>query len=239
MAADPREGERGMTLFAVMAIMTVSAVFLLAVSPSIQQDIQREKEQEAIYRGEEVAEAIRQYVEFYRGAKLPNSMDDLLKGLPQGTHDRAILRRSAAIDPLSEDHQWRLIQADVTKLGGFARRVQNYNGGTLPGNPSPTFDRWTIALSNSLNVDLSDDNEADTDIDDDFDVITDNIPFIGVASQSRQKSVLTYYGIENESKWVFTPLFRGGQRLNFIPGRGVQPGQPIRPGGGPIRPPGR
>src|SRR4051794_22624952 len=148
-AAQHRKSERGMTLFAVLAVMALSCVALLAVASTVQIDIQREKEQEAIYRGEEVAEAIRQYVEFYRGAKLPSSMDDLLKGLPQGTHDRAILRLSASIDPMSEDGKWRLIQADITKLTGFARRVQNYSGGTIPSNPSPTFDRYTAGLTNA------------------------------------------------------------------------------------------
>ncbi|MEP6788433.1 MAG: hypothetical protein ABJB40_08380, partial [Acidobacteriota bacterium] len=215
-----------MTLFAVMAIMAIFAIGLLAVAPSVQQEIQREKELEAIQRGEEVAEAIRQYVEFYRGAKLPNSMDDLLEGLPQGTKKRAILRASAAIDPLSEDGHWRLIKADVNSLGGFARRVQNYNGGTLPPNPSQTFDRYSLVILNSLNT------ETDSDIegaDDDFDVVTDNTPFIGVASQSKSKSVIAYYGIENQSKWIFTPLFRG-TRISTFPGVRRAP---VRGGRGP------
>src|SRR5438445_8877569 len=75
---DKNRSQQGMTLFAVMAIMAVFAIALLAVAPSVQQEIRRQKEIEAIARGEEVAEAIRQYVEFYRGSKLPNSMDDLL-----------------------------------------------------------------------------------------------------------------------------------------------------------------
>jgi len=216
-----------MTLFAVLAIMAISCVALLAVASTVQIDIQREKEQEAIYRGEEVAEAIRQYVEFYRGAKLPQSMDDLLKGLPQGTKDRAILRLSASMDPLSEDHKWRLIQADVTKLQPFARKIQNYNGGTMPTNPSPTFDRYTAALNSSLVVNIDGTTTEEDSLEDDFDydTITDNVPFIGVASQSRARSVLTYYGIENEARWVFTPLFRGTQS-RIIP---IRPGQPIRP----------
>lgn len=185
--------ERGMTLFAVMAIMVVFAVGLLAVAPAVQQEVQREKELEAVRRGEEIADAIRQYVEFYRGAKLPNSMDDLLEGLPYGTKKRQILRASAAVDPLSEDGKWRLIKADVDSIGGFARRVQNYNGGILPANPNPQiFDRFAIVLVNSLNTDLDSDNEGD----DTFDVLTENTPFIGVASQSRAKSVIAYYGIE-------------------------------------------
>ena len=207
--------ESGMTLLAVMAIMTVFAIGLLAVAPSIQQEVQREKELEAISRGEEVAEAIKQYVVFYQGNKLPSSIDDLLEGLPQGTKKRQILRASAAIDPLSEDGKWRLIKADIDSIGGFARRVQNYNNGLLPSNPQPTqmFDRYALVLVNSLNTELDSDDEADED----FDLVTENTPFIGVASQSRSKSVIAYYGIENHSKWIFTPLFRGTGRNTAVP----------------------
>lgn len=224
---------------AVMAVMAVFAVAMLAVAPTIHQSIQREKEQEAIRRGEEVAEAIRQYVEFYGGAKLPNSIDDLLEGLPQGTKKRQILRPSAAIDPLSEDGKWRLVKAEVETLGGFARRVQNYNGGILPPNPSQTFDRYAIVIVNSLNTNTEGDlQEADDE--GDFEVFTENTPFIGVASQSRTKSVISYYGIQNHSKWVFTPLFRGTNqntgRFNTVR-QGNIPGQPApnvppAPGGG-------
>ena len=212
------KSESGMTLLAVMAIMSVFAIALLAVAPSVQQEVQREKELETIRRGEEVAEAIRQYVEFYRGAKLPNSMDDLLEGLPQGTKKRQILRASAAIDPMSEDGKWRLIKADVQTLGAFAKRVQDYNGGILPANTSATFDRYSIVIVNSLNTGSESDTAAPDD-DLDVEITTDNTPFIGVASQSKAKSVIAYYGIENHSKWVFTPLFRGPGRNNTVPGQ--------------------
>jgi type II secretory pathway pseudopilin PulG len=214
------KNEGGMTLLAVMAVMAVFAIGLLAVAPSLLQDVQREKELETIRRGEEVAEAIRQYVEFYRGARLPNSMDDLLDGLPQGTKKRAILRASAAIDPLSEDGQWRLVKADVSSLGNFARRVQDYNGGILPSNGSGVFDRYTQRLQGALGS--IDDGPAD-EPDDSVDLITDNAPFIGVVSQSRNKSIVTYYGAENHSKWVFTPLFRGPTRVF----RGTAPPRPF------------
>lgn len=222
-----RSSEKGMTLFAVMAVMAVFAIALLAVAPSVQLEIQREKELESIRRGEEVANAIRQYVEFYRGARLPTSMDDLLEGLPQGTKKRQILRPSAATDPLSEDGKWRLIQADVSKIGPFARRVQNYNGGMLPPNPSQVFDRYSLIVANSLNTELDEDIEADDDLD--VEVITDNVPFIGVASQSRSKSVIAYYGIENHSKWVFTPLFRGTRGVTIRPGTVRPPNAPPPP----------
>ena len=221
-----KKSESGMTLFAVMAVMTVFAIGLLAVAPSIQQEIQREKELEAIRRGEEVADAIRQYVEFYRGSRLPSSMDDLLDGLPFGSKKRMILRASAAIDPLSEDGRWRLIKADATSLGPFAKRVQSYNGGTLPSNPSNTLDRFGIVVVSALNTETDDGLEADSEDDDgelSLDIATENTPFIGVASQNKGKSIISYYGIESRSKWVFTPLFRGTSGNRFIPNRSIRP----------------
>ena len=227
MTVRSRQSERGMTLFAVLAMMTIFAVGLLAVAPSIHQEVQRQKELEAIRRGEEVAEAIRQYVEFYRGAKLPESMDELLEGLPQGTKKRQILRESAAIDPLSEDGKWRLIKADVDSLGGFARRLQNYNGGVLPPNPSQTFDRYALVLVNSLNTELSEDEEGE-----DFEIVTEDTPFIGVASTNRSKSIIAYYGIENTSNWIFTPLFRGSGRSGLGAGTGRGSGSGVGSGSG-------
>lgn len=211
-----RRQESGMTLIAVMAVMAIFAVALLAVAPTIATEIQRERELEAIARGEEVAEAIRQYVEFYRGAKLPNSIDDLLEGLPEGTRTRQILRPSAAIDPLSEDGKWRLVPADGKSLAPFAKAVQAYNGGLLPSNPSQVFDRWAIVIVNSLNTETESDKAAP--VDEDTEVLTENTPFIGVASQDRGKSIVAYYGLENHSKWIFTPLFRG-TGVSIQPGR--------------------
>ena len=202
-----RESESGMTLIAVMAMMTLFAVALMAVAPSVQQEVQREKELETIRRGEEVADAIRQYVVHHQGTKLPESIDDLLEGLPQGTKKRMILRPSAATDPLSEDGKWRLIKADPQVISAFAKRVQSYNNGLLPNNPTQLLDRYSIQLL--VNLDTGSEDDTDQPCDSDFDVTTDNQPFIGVASQSRMKSVIAYYGIEKHSSWVFTPLFRG------------------------------
>jgi hypothetical protein len=63
------ESERGMSLLAVMAVMTLFAIALLAVAPSVQLEVQREKELESIRRGEEVAKAIEEYIIFHRGSE--------------------------------------------------------------------------------------------------------------------------------------------------------------------------
>ena len=63
-----RKSEQGMSLLAIVAVMAIFAMSLLAVAPTVYIEVQREKELEQIRRGEEVADAIRQYVVFYRGA---------------------------------------------------------------------------------------------------------------------------------------------------------------------------
>jgi type II secretory pathway pseudopilin PulG len=202
--------ESGMSLIAVMAIMAIMAVAFLAVAPSIQQSVQREKELESIRRGEEIAEAIRQYIDFNRGRKLPDSIDELLEGLPQGTKKRQILRPSAAVDPLSEDGKWRLIRVDRDEIVDFGKRVRAYNNGTLPAHASNTLNRFAARITSQINADITETTDvSDLDDDDDFEVTTENTPFIGVASQSRNNSVIAYYGIEKHSQWIFTPLFRG------------------------------
>jgi type II secretory pathway pseudopilin PulG len=145
------KSESGMSLLAVLAVMTLFAIAMLAIAPSVQQTVQREKELETIRRGEEVADAIKQYVEFHRGAKLPDSMDELLEGLPQGTKKRQILRPSAAIDPLSEDGKWRLIKPVSPAFINFGRRVQIYNNGFLPSSGS-FFARFAMPLVNIINT---------------------------------------------------------------------------------------
>src|SRR5215216_2422803 len=59
-----RRSEGGYTLVALLAMMTVVALFAMAVAPSVRQQTQRDLEQEAIFRGEQVADAIRDYYRY-------------------------------------------------------------------------------------------------------------------------------------------------------------------------------
>lgn len=220
--------ESGMSLIAILGMMTIFAISLLAIAPTVQLEVQREKELEAIRRGEEVAEAIKQYVMFHRGTKLPSSIDELLEGLPQGTKKRQILRPSAAIDPLSEDGQWRLITHKSQAFVNFAKRVQIYNNGALPSSPQPNRIWDNFAVDVFANLNTGTDSEIEDADDSEIDTVTTNSPFIGVASQNRGKSVLSYYGIENHSKWIFTPMFRGTGAFNTNQ-RPPPPPPPSRP----------
>src|SRR5436190_213835 len=107
-----RPQEAGYTLVALIALMTLLALFAMAAAPSIVQQAQREREKEAIFRGEEIAEAIRIYYNARvrtgrtRGdTALPTDIQALLDGVPIAgrTKKLQILRASAAQDP-QPDH---------------------------------------------------------------------------------------------------------------------------------------
>jgi type II secretory pathway pseudopilin PulG len=211
-----RHSEAGYTLVALLAVMTVFALFAMAVAPSLQQQSQREKEKEAIFRGEQVAEAIRQYYP-YRAAvnrvtgdqALPTSIDQLLQGLPipGGSKTRQILRASAARDPLSLEGEWRVIHPRSDELIDFQQAVMSYVGGVVPQPRDPQMaqlQQFAVPqIINVLNTGTTPRTSSSSSTADDS-----SGPFVGVASRSKRASVLTFYGIESHDQWIFTPLFR-------------------------------
>src|ERR1044071_1543036 len=92
-----RHRDGGYALVALMAMMTVLGLFAMAAAPTIRRQAQRENEIEAIYRGEQVADAIRAQIGYNLSRSrsgddaLPRSIDDLLEGIPVGTRKIQIL----------------------------------------------------------------------------------------------------------------------------------------------------
>ena len=206
-----RSGEAGYTLVALLALMTLLAMFAAAAAPSIVQQAQREREKEAIFRGEQVAEAIRVYYSakrLPRDTGLPTSIDQLLEGvqIPGRTKKLQILRPSAARDPLSSSGEWRLVKPRSPEVLDFVRQLMVYTANV----PPPTRDQQLRAVQQDmapivvsvLGLDTSN-TSAQSGLSEDS-----TGPFIGVSSRSKRNSVITYYGIERHDQWVFTPFFR-------------------------------
>jgi len=209
--------QAGYTLVALLALMTIMALLAMAIAPSMQQQAEREREKEAIFRGEQVADAIRDYYK-YRVAlnrvsgdqALPTSMDQLLEGLPipGGAKTRQILRASAAHDPLTTEGEWRFIHPRTEPLIDFQQSVMAYAGNVLPAPRDPQMaqlQQFAVPqITSVLGLDSTSRPSSSSSSADDS-----SGPFVGVASRSKRSSVLTFYGIENHDEWVFTPLFRG------------------------------
>ena len=202
------QSEGGYTLVALLLVMSLLALFAIAAVPNVRQQAQREREKEAIFRGEQVSDAIRLYYR-YRGAQgvnaLPTSMDQLLEGIPRGTKKLQILRAEAARDPLSSSGEWRLIGPTSQEITQFVRSITVYSGGVPP---TPRGDLAALAslipqMTNVLNTESTNTAPGGEDTS-----ASPSGPFLGVASRSQRNSVLTYYGIDRHDEWIFTPLFR-------------------------------
>jgi len=208
--------ERGYSLVALLAVMSVVALFAMAVAPRVSQQAQREREQEAIFRGEQVADAIRLYYRYRLSVgrpqgdqALPASMEELLNGvpIPGAAKNRQILRRSAARDPLTLEGEWRFIAPRTQALVEFQQSLLFYTGSFVP----PPRDAQIAQLqqfavppiTSAIHIGERPKSESSSSIDD-----VSSGPFVGVASRSRKDSVLTFYGIERHDQWIFTPLFR-------------------------------
>jgi type II secretory pathway pseudopilin PulG len=190
--------------------MTILALFAAAAAPSIRHQTQREREVEAIFRGEQVAEAIRVYYSYQARlrkvglAGLPTSMDQLLEGVPSGTKKVQVLRPSAARDPLSDSGEWKLIRPASMEMTDFTRAIMLYSENIRPATRDPqlqTQERYmappvlpTIGLTTTGTTSIGDDSSTG--------------PFIGVASRNRSDSIIHYYGIGRHAEWIFTPLFK-------------------------------
>ena len=200
--------ERGYALVSLLLVMSLLALFALGAAENVRQQGQREREKEAIFRGEQVADAIRAYYR-YRGAQgvnsLPNTIDDLLEGIPRGTKKLQILRSEAAHDPLSSSGEWKLIGPTSDSVSAFVKDLTVYSGGTPP-TPRGDMQRLASVIPQMLNV--LDTGSTGTGRGGEDDSADSSGPFLGVTSRSQRNSVMTYYGIDHHDGWFFTPLFR-------------------------------
>jgi type II secretory pathway pseudopilin PulG len=198
--------EGGYALVSLILVMSLLALFALGAAENVRQQSQREREKEAIFRGEQVADAIRAYYN-YRGAQgvnsLPNSMDDLLQGIPRGTKKLQILRSEAARDPLSRSGEWKLVGPTSESVAAFVKDLTVYSGGTPP---QPKMARLASVIPQMLNV--LDTGSTSTGRGGEDDSADSSGPFLAVTSRSQRNSVMTYYGIDHHDGWLFTPLFR-------------------------------
>jgi type II secretory pathway pseudopilin PulG len=213
--AAERPSEAGYTLVALLALMSILALFAMAIAPSAQHQAVREREKEAIFRGEQIADAIQTYYLYRSGVTqqrgdnaLPSSMEQLLQGIPipGGSKNRQILRMSASRDPLTIEGEWRFIRPRSEALIDFQQSVMFYANNVLPQprGQMAELQRFAVPPITSL-VNLGRDSQRrnTSSVDD-----SSGGPFVGVASRSRRESVLTFYGIEQHDQWIFTPLFR-------------------------------
>jgi type II secretory pathway pseudopilin PulG len=210
IVAKHENSEGGYALVALLVVMSLMALFAMSAALDVKQQAQREREKEAIFRGEQVANAIRSY---YRSKgsqgtnSLPTDMEQLLDGIqiPGRTKKLQILRVAAAKDPLSNSGEWKLIGPTSQDVAGLVKNLTLYTNG-VPPTPRGDFTQLAGLIPKMMNI-LDDKSEKSAPGGEDASASSSG-PFVGVSSRSQRNSVITYYGIDRHDEWIFTPIFR-------------------------------
>ena len=220
----------GYTLVAAVVLVTVATILVAAALPTWTSAIQRDKEEELIFRGMQYAEAIRVFQ--IRFGRYPIRLEELTKVTP-----RCI--RQLWKDPMTKTGEWGLIYAQGA---GGRQRAGGRQGGVAPDRPQAgpvAGGSGPSQLGGGQGGRRSARAVA---------------PILGVHSMSSEKAIKQFAGGANHSDWLFTAdLFPAVQpmpgslnlpRSNaafigrpFPPGLGPQPGQApaVQQGSGPSR----
>src|ERR1044072_2836647 len=115
-----RSNEQGWALLGLLLAMTVMSIFLVSsITPNVKMQVQREKENEMRYRGEQMAKAISRY---YNGGRLGpiqlmvpppygylTELKKLSEGVTIGVREVRFARVSEMIEPMVSD-EWEPVR---------------------------------------------------------------------------------------------------------------------------------
>jgi type II secretory pathway pseudopilin PulG len=205
-----KRSEAGYNMVMLIVALTVLNIMIAAMMPLMSTEIQREKEEELIFRGFQYAEAIRIF--HLRFQRFPNKLQELIEIKP-----RCI--RQLWKDPMTKDGKWGLIfQGQGVPLN--PQNPQNPEGQQQPPNVDPRNPEGQPSNDgrdgNGLNPPKQGDEVAIG-------------PIVGVYSKSPKASHLVFYGHQRYDEWRFT--------FDLIPngGGGPRPGGPqVGPAPGPM-----
>ncbi len=143
--------EEGYVLLAILFALTVLVIGLAVAAPNAAKQIQRQKEEELIRRGEQYALAIRRF--YKKFGRYPSDLDQL-----ENTNNIRFLRRKY-LDPITGKDDWQPIQFGQARppTGFFGQKITTVGGMSPSGagiGPS------TIGTGMSTPMDSSNSNPS-------------------------------------------------------------------------------
>jgi type II secretory pathway pseudopilin PulG len=196
----------------LIVAITVLNIVVAAMLPLMSTQIQREKEEELVFRGFQYAEAIRIY--HARFQQYPVKLEQLLEAKPRSI-------RQLWKDPMTKDGKWGLIFQNQ----GVPLKPQPEGDpdGRSPGRkPKPVPREGTKPAERPADGGDEGNPDGGFNTPQKGDVAAIG-PIVGVYSKSSGKSHLILYGHDHYNEWRFTEdLLRGGnkQRQEIFPGGG-------------------
>ncbi|MCS6884872.1 MAG: hypothetical protein RMM17_00310 [Acidobacteriota bacterium] len=185
--------ERGYSLLALMMAVAVLSVWLASQVDTYVVDIKREKEEEMIFRGNEIARAIARYNNAGRLAQLrpgplPMKLEDLTKVTQISGVKQVYLRPYALVNPLEKDGKWRPVRVGDPLLAEYFQNWAAYNSQVVP--------QEYLMLAGGMNLQLPvgeaqpEDNSWRFSLDDEL----DSRPIVGVVSYSKAQAYRRLFG---------------------------------------------
>jgi len=194
----------------LLVAMTVTAVLIAAALPLVSTEVQRDKEEELIFRGLQYAEGIRNFRRRY--GRYPNSLKEMYQTRPRTL-------RKLWKDPMTESDDWGLI----TVTTGAPVPGSSPPGGTSSpfGQPSPQQTPTPAPTPSPTPYFKSSFGSPD---------VAPVGPITGVYSKSKKKSFKVYQGRDVYEDWRFTEasLLMSTIPIGGVPGPGV-PSGPVPP----------
>src|SRR5262245_63906452 len=138
-----QDNERGYALVAMMGVVMFALILTTVAAPPIKWEAKREREEEMLWRGHQVAKALEGY--FSARGRFPNDLEELVKGVDLGVKKMRFLRPSAVCDPMmpcdrEEGTNWKLINPGDPLirelLDGYVSAQQR---GSIPLPPPPAI----------------------------------------------------------------------------------------------------
>jgi len=220
-----RQAERGYTMLALILSILVSSILLTAAAPNVIFEAKRQREEELISRGEQVAEAIERFRR--QTNRLPMDLDELVKGVTIGIKQQHFLRKSAASDPMVKDGKWRLVRPGDPLIAEFAQAWAASTGLPIPPQLAAYAGQPGISINLPGNQPGGRLGEGSG---------PDGIgPFVGVVSRSKERSIRKRFGLESYDKWLFIYIQPMPMQMMSNPG-GITgppgPQTPFQPGRG-------
>ena len=188
-------GERGYALLSLLAAMTISLVVLAGALPSLKHEMQREREEEMYWRGQQVATALVRYQQAH-GGQFPSRLEDLANDYVVNGKKIHFVRPSALRDPMTAKGDWRPVRIGDPLIGELALAVMTTTKQPLP--PGSWLAQLAATQSGAVAKDATDDKGKPTSA---FTFSSPGFnsesgPIVGVVSRSKQPTIRNYYGME-------------------------------------------
>lgn len=186
-----RNGEKGATFITLLVMLFVLAVFLLwAVQPA-STIMQREKEEELIFRGEQICEAIREYQKDHNGA-FPNYLKDLTKRGPKNVP----YLRKVYKNPFDPEGKWYFLTPGSTtiRISESGKKEILPSGGMVQQSFEPHSQQSSQSQDPNIKVLPFNINGEEGQM------------ILGVYAKYHKKAFKKYLGTDDINEWFFSPL---------------------------------